>query len=209
MVVCSPSQGKPQGPRPSPSKPLNTVLRAGHAKLLRKGQLLKDWTKVELVLTAAQLLLYDRSSDALLTRRGALAEPVYSCPLNNVRAMDVRTMETWVGQPRALLILELRDGSEDVTLQLPSLHEAEEWSTFWKKELPVRMLAHDAARKDQPHKVVATIGVGSYFGEVALVCAGERTATVTTTRPSVLLRFSSDDFENLCSCAPGAVADFM
>ncbi len=52
------------------------------------------------------------------------------------------------------------------------------------------------------------MGPGKYFGEVALVTESPRTATITCTKPSVLLVITKANFELFCKEAPEAVADF-
>lgn len=49
---------------------------------------------------------------------------------------------------------------------------------------------------------VAEIGPGSPIGEIAFLAGGERTATVTALRDSLVLRLSRDGFERLCQRAP-------
>lgn len=44
---------------------------------------------------------------------------------------------------------------------------------------------------------IATLGPGDFFGELALLAAGRRTATVTTTRPSRVLVLFGTDFNRL------------
>jgi voltage-gated potassium channel len=44
---------------------------------------------------------------------------------------------------------------------------------------------------------IATLGSGDFFGELALLSAGRRTATVTTTKPSRVLVLFGTDFARL------------
>jgi CRP/FNR family cyclic AMP-dependent transcriptional regulator len=53
---------------------------------------------------------------------------------------------------------------------------------------------------------VAQLEVGSFFGEMALVDGGERTATVTATSPMSLLVLSRNDFNTMLSTAMPHVA---
>lgn len=55
---------------------------------------------------------------------------------------------------------------------------------------------------------VATLGSGDFFGEVALLGAGRRTATVTTTRASRLLVLFGNDFTRLRTKYPAIAAEF-
>ncbi len=54
---------------------------------------------------------------------------------------------------------------------------------------------------------IATLGSGDFFGEVALVAAGRRTATVTTTKPSRLLVLFGNDFTRLRTRYPAVAAE--
>ncbi len=51
--------------------------------------------------------------------------------------------------------------------------------------------------------VVAEIGPGSPIGEIAFLAGGTRTATVVTTRDSVVLKLDRTDFDRLCQRMPG------
>lgn len=49
---------------------------------------------------------------------------------------------------------------------------------------------------------VAEIGPGSPIGEIAFLAGGQRTATVTASRDSLVVRLDKDDFERLCRRVP-------
>jgi CRP/FNR family transcriptional regulator, cyclic AMP receptor protein len=51
-------------------------------------------------------------------------------------------------------------------------------------------------------KKLAQLGPGSFFGELALLDGGERTATVVADTPMQLLVLSQREFANLCFAAP-------
>jgi cAMP-binding proteins - catabolite gene activator and regulatory subunit of cAMP-dependent protein kinases len=53
----------------------------------------------------------------------------------------------------------------------------------------------------------ATLGPGDFFGELALLRAGRRTATVTTTAPSRILVLFRNDFARLQAAHPRVAAD--
>jgi CRP/FNR family transcriptional regulator, cyclic AMP receptor protein len=55
---------------------------------------------------------------------------------------------------------------------------------------------------EQDGKELRTLGPGDFFGEIALVSRGERTATVTTTAPSRALVVSDQGFRSLISRSP-------
>jgi CRP-like cAMP-binding protein len=54
---------------------------------------------------------------------------------------------------------------------------------------------------------LATLGPGDFFGEVALLGAGRRTATVTTTKPAHLLVLFGNDFARLRTRYPAIAAE--
>ena len=53
---------------------------------------------------------------------------------------------------------------------------------------------------------IATLGSGDFFGELALLGSGRRTATVTTTSPSHLLVLFGSDFARLRAKYPAVAA---
>ena len=54
---------------------------------------------------------------------------------------------------------------------------------------------------------VRTLGPGDFFGELALLATGRRTATVTTTKPSRLLVLFGNDFTRLRAQYPAIAAE--
>ena len=50
--------------------------------------------------------------------------------------------------------------------------------------------------------VIDTSGHGGFFGEIALLDAGSRTATVTTLTPSLLLKVDNRGFESMLDADP-------
>ena len=54
---------------------------------------------------------------------------------------------------------------------------------------------------------VATLGAGDFFGEVALLAGGRRTATVTTTAPTRVLVLFGNDLARLRTRHPGVAAE--
>jgi len=54
---------------------------------------------------------------------------------------------------------------------------------------------------------IATLGAGDFFGELALLATGRRTATVTTTEPSRILVLFGPDFDRLRSRYPTLAAE--
>jgi CRP-like cAMP-binding protein len=54
-------------------------------------------------------------------------------------------------------------------------------------------------RDDGPGRLVAELGPGDYFGEIAIVTGGERIADVIAQSPMVLRRLSKDDYVRFLS----------
>jgi CRP-like cAMP-binding protein len=54
---------------------------------------------------------------------------------------------------------------------------------------------------------IATLGAGDFFGELALLATGRRTATVTTTESSRILVLFGPDFDRLRSRYPTIAAE--
>lgn len=54
---------------------------------------------------------------------------------------------------------------------------------------------------------IATLGSGDFFGEVALLATGRRTASVTTTKPTKLLVLFGSDFTRLRTRHPAVAAE--
>ncbi|MDE3025132.1 MAG: cyclic nucleotide-binding domain-containing protein [Acidobacteriota bacterium] len=64
------------------------------------------------------------------------------------------------------------------------------------------VLAEGIADVERDGEVVATLGPGDYFGEIALVTGEPRTATVTTRSPSRLLVLTAPAFRSLLERTP-------
>lgn len=58
-------------------------------------------------------------------------------------------------------------------------------------------------------KIIAYLGSGEYFGEMAIFGNSERTATVTAEEETTLLVFNKSDFYKLIDSAPGIVIGLM
>jgi len=72
------------------------------------------------------------------------------------------------------------------------------YSFFVLSEGEVTVTAHGES--------IASLGPGDFFGEMALLGAGRRQATVSTTSPARLLVLFGDDFHRLQASHPGITA---
>lgn len=70
-------------------------------------------------------------------------------------------------------------------------------------ELRVRLII------DGKESILATLGPGEFFGEIALFDHGARSADVIANKDSVLLRVSVENFDRLLARAPELAAPFM
>lgn len=59
------------------------------------------------------------------------------------------------------------------------------------------------------NEMLGQLGPGDYFGEVAILGEGRRTATVTTTSPSRLLTMFGTEFRQLQSARPAIAASIV
>ncbi len=70
-------------------------------------------------------------------------------------------------------------------------------------ELRVRLMI------DGKEKILATLGIGEFFGEMSLFDQGPRSADVVANHDSLLLKISSDAFGNLTREAPKLASPFL
>ena len=71
------------------------------------------------------------------------------------------------------------------------------------------VLVSGAAEVSKQGKVVATLGAGDWFGEIALLHNAPRNATVTATTPIQALVVSHRDFSSLLSTSPQIQAKIL
>jgi len=64
------------------------------------------------------------------------------------------------------------------------------------------VLVEGGAEVRRQNRVVATLGPGDFFGELALLLRRPRTATVTLTAPSRLVSISAHNFRPLLASSP-------
>lgn len=68
------------------------------------------------------------------------------------------------------------------------------------------VLAQGAAKVTRNGRVLARLGSGDFLGEIALLSGGTRTATVTTTEPSVVLVLTDRAFRRVAQRIPSVNA---
>jgi CRP-like cAMP-binding protein len=71
-----------------------------------------------------------------------------------------------------------------------------------KHDRDLIVIVEGAAEVRRKGRKIATLRSGDFLGEIALVTAGPRTATVTTTAPSQLLVITDRDFRDLMQRTP-------
>ena len=69
------------------------------------------------------------------------------------------------------------------------------------------VICHGEAAVTAQGGELATLGAGDFFGELALLATGRRTATVTTTEPCRILVLFGPDFDRLRSRYPKVAAE--
>ena len=76
-------------------------------------------------------------------------------------------------------------------------------------EVSISITNSNGAGSTQPQPInINTLGPNQHFGEIALLRHTPRTATITTTQPSLLLSLSSSSFHSFLSIAPELAAPF-
>jgi CRP-like cAMP-binding protein len=75
-------------------------------------------------------------------------------------------------------------------------------TTEGKHDRDLVVIVEGAAEVRRRGRTIATLGSGDFLGEIALVTARPRTATVTTTAPSRLLVITERDFRDLMRRVP-------
>jgi CRP/FNR family transcriptional regulator, cyclic AMP receptor protein len=68
------------------------------------------------------------------------------------------------------------------------------------------VLARGAAKVTRNGRVLARLGTGDFLGEIALLSGGTRTATVTTTEPSLVLVLTDRAFKRVAAQIPSVNA---
>jgi CRP/FNR family transcriptional regulator, cyclic AMP receptor protein len=98
--------------------------------------------------------------------------------------------------PREVLarIAEVADES-DVPAESVLTHEGRHEGYFF-------IVESGSVKIERGGQVVATLGTGDFFGSIALVDGGPRTATATAVAPSRLLSISNEKFRALLDDSP-------
>jgi CRP-like cAMP-binding protein len=78
-----------------------------------------------------------------------------------------------------------------------------------KRDRDLIVIVEGAAEVSRDGRKVALLGSGDFFGEIALVTEGPRTATVTTTAPSRLLVITERDFSDLMRRMPSITVSVL
>ena len=110
--------------------------------------------------------------------------------------------------------LPLSSGNDGINVQL-QVHRAEAGELVVREGGPADKffiltegeveVVHDAGGRDE---VVATLGAGHFFGEVAVMRDQPRTASLRATQPSILLAMDRDQFREIVADSLGTTAQF-
>jgi CRP-like cAMP-binding protein len=177
--------------------------------------LLQQWAKEGLV--SPQSWIYDEDSDnwtrakQISFLRPHLAEPTLHTEV------DVDPKGIRPGQIRRIRLLsEMTDDQAETFIKMVEKIEVRPFSPIVKSGehgdamfLILEGEARVTIRSDGKEDTIATLGVGDFFGEMALVDAGPRSADVTATKPSILLRLSKGRLETIQSKHPELAARFL
>jgi CRP/FNR family transcriptional regulator, cyclic AMP receptor protein len=71
------------------------------------------------------------------------------------------------------------------------------------------VLAEGAAEVTRDGRTINSLGAGDFLGEIALLSGGPRTATVTTTEPSVILVLTDRAFARVADAMPSVRARLL
>lgn len=114
--------------------------------------------------------------------------------LENIPILSKMTLEQSVILANRIKVAEFKPGQI-------IFHMGEMGETFYIIETgEVEVLAPDMG--GQPSGVINRLGPGDFFGEIALLRAIPRTATIRSTKPTRLLTISRDDFEQVVEKYP-------
>jgi CRP-like cAMP-binding protein/Tfp pilus assembly protein PilF len=114
--------------------------------------------------------------------------------LENIPILSKMTLEQSIVLARRIKVVEYRPGQI-------IFHMGEMGDTFYVIEAgEVEVLAPDMG--GQPSGVINRLGTGDFFGEIALLRAIPRTATIRATRSTRLLAISREDFVNVVQRYP-------
>lgn len=117
---------------------------------------------------------------------------------------------------RVKILANLTDDQLIKLTQYMKLQEVPQWTQLVKQgdhgdamylvlggELRVRLMF------DQKETILATLGVGEFFGEISLFDQGSRSADVVANADSMLVKISAEEFEKLVDTAPELATPFL
>lgn len=161
--------------------------------LERTGSL--TWVAAATIFRFVPSLLFGAYGGVLAERLAAL-EP-------SIRILGELGIFTEAGRP-ILERLAAENTEQAVRAGTTLIREGDEADAFYvllEGELSVRARGEGVAEAELP-----SMGQGAYFGEIGLLHRIPRTATVTATRESRVLRISADDFLQTLTEAPASTA---
>lgn len=136
---------------------------------------------------------YSEAQNQLSLLEKAMATGVVRV-LENIPILSKMTLEQSVLLANRIKVAEFRAGQI-------IFHMGEMGDTFYVIEAgEVEVLAPDLG--GQPSGVINRLGPGDFFGEIALLRAIPRTATIRAVKPTRLLAVSREDFENVVEKYP-------
>lgn len=117
---------------------------------------------------------------------------------------------------RVKILADMKDAQLERFAQFMEVQEVRQWTDVVRQgqigdamylvlegELRVRLMINGK------ETILATLGIGEFFGEMALFDRGPRSADVVSNKDSVLLKISAASFEKLLNLAPELAAPFL
>jgi hypothetical protein len=136
-------------------------------------------------------------------------------------ASGMASAQTITGiDPRALRRVKILAGMTDDQLarfaEFMEVEKATQWSVIVKQgdhgntmylilEGELRVRIHTMGKET----ILTTLGIGEFFGDISLFDHGPRSADVVANSDSLLLKISSDAFNNLAKVAPEIATPFL
>lgn len=178
-------------------------------------ELLKQWARDALVSPASWI--YDESSDAWRKAEGLSILKDCIASHTPLPGSLPNTLGLRGGQLRRIRILaDMTDEQAEKFVGLvekikvkafsPIVRQGEHGDSMF---LILEGEARVSVKMDGKEDVITMLGVGDFFGEIALLDAGPRSADVTANKDCTILQLSKENFENILSQEPELTSRFL
>lgn len=181
------------------------------------SELLQQWAREGLL--SLQSWIYNASSETWLrAEKIPILEKLLIPPSSTqIRSDSVNLSGVRVGQLRRIrLLTEMTDQQMQKFIELLEKVKVRAFSPIVKQGehgdamfLILDGEARVSVRAEGKEDIIATLGVGDFFGEIALFDEGPRSADVFANKDCTLLRLSKKNVETIVSDHPELAARFM